>query len=196
MLAHVVLAEGGQAVADEVVNMAAVIELFVLKVLGAGVGGAAQDKDALALLGAVRQIGADRVKAHIGGQRDDVGLKVAGKVRFGVHLGGFGNVAALDVGNDRQAGGACKLQRFGVGAHAVQTEGFIVGDLHLVAAGHALGGVDQGTVECDHILPRRLGGVGRGQVADLGIQTHADRAVRGNALVQFVHVGKHADSSV
>ena len=57
VLTHVVLAEGSQAVADKVVNMAAVIELFVLKVLGAGVGGAAQDKDALALLGAVRQIG-------------------------------------------------------------------------------------------------------------------------------------------
>ena len=37
-----VRAKGGQAVADEVVHMAAIVELFVLKVLRAGVGGAAE----------------------------------------------------------------------------------------------------------------------------------------------------------
>ena len=150
----------------------------------------------LALLGAVRQIRADGVKAHVGGQRDDVGLEITGKVRLGVHFGGLGNVAALDVGNDGQAGGAGQLQRFGVGAHAVQAQGLIIGDLHLVAARDALGGVDQRTVERDDILPRCLGGVGGGQVADLGVQAHADRAVCCDALVELVHVGKHADSSV
>ncbi len=78
VLAHVVLAQGGQAVTHQVVDMAAVVQLFVLKIFGAGVGGAAQNEHALALLLAVRQVGADGVEAHVGGQRDDVGLEVAG----------------------------------------------------------------------------------------------------------------------
>ena len=196
VLTHVVLAQGGQAVADEVIDVAAIVQLFVLKILRAGVGGTAEDEHALALLGAVRQIRADGIQAHVGGQCDDIGLKIAGKVRLGVHFSSLGNVTALDIGNDRQAGGAGHFQRFGVGAHTVQAQGLVVGDLHFVAARHALGGVNQGAVKRDDILPCRPGGVGGGQVADFGIQPHADRAVRGNALVQFVHVGKHADSSV
>ncbi len=109
---------------------------------------------------------------------------------LGIHFGGLGNVAALDVGNDRQAGGAGQLEGLGVGAHAVHAQGLIVGDLHLVAACHALGGVDQRAVEVQHVLAGRLGGVGGGQVADLGIQADADRAVGSYALVQFVHVGQ------
>ncbi len=36
VLAHVVLAQGGQAVTHQVVDMAAVVQLFVLKIFGAG----------------------------------------------------------------------------------------------------------------------------------------------------------------
>src|SRR5699024_9626894 len=50
VLAHIVLAQGRQAVAHQVVDVAAVGQGLVLKVLGAGVGGAAQHKHALALL--------------------------------------------------------------------------------------------------------------------------------------------------
>ena len=46
-----------------------------LDVVAAGVGGAAEDEHALALLGAVRQIRADGIQAHVGGQCDDIGLK-------------------------------------------------------------------------------------------------------------------------
>ncbi len=196
MFPHVLLAQFGQAVAHQVVDMAAIGQGLVLKVLGAGVGGAAQHKDALALVLAVGQIGADGIQAHVGGQRNDVGFEVAGEVRLGVHLGGFGDVPPLDVGNDRQTGGPGHFQGLGVGAHTVHAQGFIVGDLHLVAARHTLGGGDQGAVEFHHVLPRRLGGVGSGQVADLGVQADADRAVGSYAFVQFVHVGQHIHSPV
>ena len=110
---------------------------------------------------------------------------------LGIHFGGLGNVAALDVGNDRQAGGAGQLEGLGVGAHAVQAQGLVVGDLHLVAACHSLSGSDQRAVEIQHVLAGGLGGVGGGQVADLGIQADADRAVGSYALVQFIHVRQH-----
>src|SRR5699024_926577 len=195
VLAHVVLAQLGQAVAHQVVDMAAVGQGLVLKILGAGIGSAAEYENALALLLAVRQIRADGVQTHVGSQRHDVCLKIAGKVRFGVHFSGFGNVTALDVRNNRQTGGPGHLQRFGVGAHTIHAQGLIVGDLHFVAAGHPLGGGDQGAVEIHHVLPCRLGRIGGGQVADLGIQADADRTVGGYALLQFIHVG-HDDSPV
>ena len=195
--ADVIPAQLAQAVAHQVVHMAAVLQLFILKIFCAGVGGAAQYKQALALFLAVRQVGADGIQAHIGGQRDDISLKVAGKVCLGVHLGGFGNIAALDIGNDRQAGGAHHLQGFGVSAHAIQTKGFIISDLNLVAACGSLGGFNNAAVEFHHIFTGSLGVVHHigGQVAELGIQTHAHRAVGCHAGIQFIHVG-HCCSSV
>ena len=171
--------------------MAAVGQLPVFKIFGAGVGGAAQHKDALALFGAVGQIGADGIQTHVGGQRDEIRLKIAGKMRFGVHFGGLCDVAALDVGNDRQAGGAGHAQGFGVGAHSVQAQRLIIGDLHLIAAGGGFGGIDEPAVEGRHIFPGGFCGVHKigGQIAELGVQAHADRAVGGHAGIQFVHIG-------
>ena len=73
----VILAQSREAVTHQVVDVAAVGQFLVLKVLGAGVGGAAQDEHALALVLAVRQVGADGVQAHVGGQGDEVGFEVA-----------------------------------------------------------------------------------------------------------------------
>ena len=75
VLAHVVLAEGVQLVAHEVVDVAAVGQLLILEVLCAAVGGAAEDEHTLALLLGVGQIGADGVQTHVGSQRDEVGLE-------------------------------------------------------------------------------------------------------------------------
>ena len=190
MLAHVVLAQSVQLVAHQVVDVAAVGQLLVLKVLGTAVGGAAEHEQALALLFGVGQIGADGVQAHVGGQRHKVGLEVAGEVAHGIHLGGLGNVAALDVGNDRHTGLAHGLQGVGVGLHALQTQRLIVSDLHLVAARHGLGGVDELLVEAQDVLAPGQGAVHKigGQVAEIGVQTHTHRAPGLNSFVQFVHV--------
>ena len=108
----------------------------------------------------------------------------------GVHLGGLGNVAALDVGNDRHTGLAHGLQGVGVGLHALQTQRLIVSDLHLVAASHCLGGIDELPVEAHDVLALGEGAVHEicGQVAEIGVQTHTHRAPGLNSFVQFVHV--------
>src|SRR5699024_8403110 len=95
VLAQIALAQLVQLVAHQVVDVAAVGQLLVLKVLGAAVGGAAQHEHPLAGLFGVGQVRADGVQSHIGGQSDEVGLKVPGKVADGVHLGGLGDVAPL-----------------------------------------------------------------------------------------------------
>jgi len=170
--------------------VAAVGQLLVLKVLGTAVGGAAEHEQALALLFGVGQIGADGVQTHVGSQRHKVGLEVAGEVAHGIHLGGLGNVAALDVGNDRHTGLAHGLQGVGVGLHALQTQRLIVSDLHLVAARHGLGGVDELLVEAHDVLAPGQGAVHKigGQVAEIGVQTHTHRAACFHCFVQFVHV--------
>ena len=96
VLAHVVLAQSVQLVAHQIVDVAAVCQLLILKVLGTAVGGAAEYEHTLALLFGIGQVGADGVQTHIGCQRNEVALEIAGKVTHGVHLGGLGNVAALD----------------------------------------------------------------------------------------------------
>ena len=151
VLTHVVLAEGVQLVAHEIVDVAAVSQLLVLEVLCAAVGGAAEDEHTLALLLCVGQIGADGIQTHVGSQRDKVGLKVAGKVAHSVHLSGLGDVAALDVGDDRHTGLADGLQGVGICLQALEAQSLIVSDLHLVAAGHRLGGVDE-LLEADDVL--------------------------------------------
>ena len=182
-----------ELVAHHVVDVAAVGQLLVLKVLRAGVGGAHQHEQALARAGDVGQVGADGIQAHVGGQGDEVGLKVALEVGLGVHLGGLGDVAPLDVRDDRHAGGLHVVQGLLVGADAVQPQALVVGDLHLEAARHVLGGVHNGLVEPHDVLAGgqlRLGKALR-QVGKVGVQAHAHRAAGGHCLVQLVHVGHH-----
>ena len=190
MLAHVVLAESVELVAHQIIDVAAVGQLLVLKVLGTAVGGAAQHEHALALLFGVGQVGADGVQTHVGCQRDEVGLEVAGKVTHGVHLGSLGDIAALDVGDDRDASLAHSLQGVGVGLHALHAQRLIISDLYLVAAGHSLGGINELLVEAHDVLALGQGAVHKigGQVAEIGVQTHTHRAAGLNSFVQFVHV--------
>ena len=190
VLTHVVLAEGVQLVAHEVVDVAAIGQLLILEILCAAVGGAAEDEHPLALLLCVGQIGADGVQTHVGSQRDKVGLKVAGEVAHGVHLSGLGDVAALDVGDDRHTGLADSLQGVGIGLQTLEAQRLVVSDLHLVAARDGLGGVDELLVEADDVLALGEGAVHEicGQVAEIGVQTHADRAACFNCFVKLIHV--------
>ena len=108
----------------------------------------------------------------------------------GVHLGGLGNIAALDIRDHRHTGLAHSLQGVGVGLHALQTQRLIISDLYLVAAGHSLGGINELFVEAHDVLALGQGAVhkiGR-QVAEIGVQTHAHRAAGFHSFVQFVHV--------
>ena len=139
--------------------MATVGQLLVLKVLGTAVGGAAEHEHTLALLFSVGQIGADGVQTHVGCQRNEIALKIAGEVTHGVHLGGLGNVAALDVGDHRHTGLTHSLQGVGVGLHALKTQRLVVSDLHLVAACHGLGGVDELPVEAHDVFAAGQGAV-------------------------------------
>ena len=170
--------------------MAAIGQLLILEILCAAVGGAAEDEHTLALLFCVGQIGADGVQTHVGSQRDEVGLEIAGKVAHGVHFGGLGDVAALDVGDDRHTGLADSLQGVGICLQALEAQSLIVSDLHLVAAGHRLGGVDELLVEADDVLTLGEGAVHEicGQVAEIGVQTHADRAACFDCFVELIHV--------
>ena len=190
MLAHVVLAQSVQLVTHQVINVTAIGQLLVLKILGTAVGGAAEHEHALALLLRVGQVGADGVQAHIGSQRDEVGLKITGKVAHRVHFSGLGNVAALDISDDGHACLTDGFQGVGVGFQALQTQRLIVCDLHLVAACYRLGGVDELFVEADDVLALGQGAIHKisGQVAEIGIQTHADRAPGLYCLVQLIHV--------
>ena len=190
MLTHIVLAEGVQLVAHEVVDVAAIGQLLILEILCAAVGGAAEDEHTLALLLCVGQIGADGVQAHVGSQRDKVGLKVAGEVAHGVHLSGLGDVAALDVGDDRHTGLADSLQGIGICLQTLEAKRLVVSDLHLVAARDGLGGVDELLVEADDVLALGEGAVHEicGQVAEIGVQTHADRAACFDCFVKLIHV--------
>ena len=191
MLAHVVLAQSVQLVAHQIVDVTAIGQLLVLKVLGTAVGGAAEHEHALALLFGVGQVGADGVQTHIGCQRDEIALEITGKVTHGVHLGGLGNVAALDVGDHRHTGLAHRLQGVGVGLHALKAQRLVVSDLHLVAACHGLGGIDELLVEAHDVLALRQGAVHEilGQVAEIGIQTYAHRAAGFHCFVKLIHVG-------
>ena len=107
-----------------------------------------------------------------------------------VHLGSLGDVAALDVGDDGHARLADSLQGVGVSLQALQTQRLIVSDLDLVAARNGLGGVDELFVEADDVLALGQGAVHkiRRQVAEIGVQTHADRAAGLDCFVQFIHV--------
>ena len=60
-------------------------------------------------------------------------------------------------------------QGLGVGLHALQTQGLVVCDLHLVAACHRLGGINELLVEADDVLPLGQGGVHN---AGQGVDTH------------------------
>ena len=191
MLAHAALTHGVQLVANHIVYVAAVSQLLILKVLGAGVGGAHQYEHALALLFHKRHIGLDGIQAHVGGQGDEVGLEIALEVSLGVHLGGLGDVAALDVGNHRHAGGLHVVQGLLVGVQAVQTQALVVSNLHLEAACHRLGGVHNGLVEAHDVLTGSELSLGKAlrQIGKIGVQSHAHRAAGSNSFVQFVHVG-------
>ena len=190
MLAHVVLAQCVQLVTHQIVDVAAVGQLLVLKVLGTSVGGAAEYEHTLALLFGIGQVGADGVQTHIGCQRNEVALEIAGKVTHGVHLGGLGDIAALDVRDHRHTGLAHSLQGVGVGLHALHAQRLIISDLHLVAAGHSLGGINELLVEAHDVLALGQGAVHKigGQIAEIGVQTHAHRAAGFHSFVQFVHV--------
>ena len=194
MLAHALLAQGVHLVAHQVVHMAAVRQLLILKVLRAGVGGTAQHKQALALLLHIGQIGSNGIHAHVGGQGHKVGLEVPLKVALGVHFGSFCNVAPLDVRNDGHARGAHSLQGFSVGTHTVQAQALIVGHLHLVAAADGLGRLDDGLIEAQDVL---TGGQLRAhkllrQIGKIGVQAHAHRAAGFHRFVQLVHIGHRA----
>ena len=68
---------------------------------------------------------------------------------------------------------------------------FVIGDLHLEAARHVLGGVHNGLVEPHDVLAGgqlRLGKALR-QVGKVGVQAHADGTVGGHAGIQFIHIG-------
>ena len=108
----------------------------------------------------------------------------------GVHLSGLGDVAALDVGDDRHTGLADSLQGVGIGLQALEAQRLVVSDLHLVAARDGLGGVDELLVEADDVLALGEGAVHEicGQVAEIGVQTHADRAACFDCFVKLIHV--------
>ena len=86
-------------------------------------------------------------------------LYEAVEARGPVHLGGLGNVAALDVGDHRHTSLAHSLQGVGVGLHALKTQRLVVSDLHLVAACHSLGGVNELLVEAHDVLAAGQGAV-------------------------------------
>ena len=138
----------------------------------------------------IRHIGLNGIQAHVRSQRDEIGLEIALKVCLGIHFGGFGNIAALDIGDHGHTGGAHSGQRVSIGLHAVHAQAFVIGDLHFKAACHSLGGLDDGFVEGHNVF---AGGFGRvhkilRQIGNVGVKAHAHRAAGGHGIIQFVHV--------
>ena len=78
-------------------------------------------------------------------------------------------------------------------AHAVEPEGLVVRDLHLVAARDVLGGVHERLVEAHDVLARGEGGVGKalGEIGKVGVEAHADVAFFLHGFVQSVHLQHH-----
>ena len=111
--------------ADDVVE-GLPLALQVLKVLPPGVGGAHQDEEALAAFLHVGEVGGNAVEPHVGAEGDEVGLEGAGEVGLGVHLGGLGDVAPLDVGNGDQLPLPQVGQGVLVGAQPVKPQGLVI----------------------------------------------------------------------
>ena len=95
-----------------------------------------------------------------------------------------------DTCDHRHTGLVHSLQGVGVGLHALHAQRLIISDLHLVAACHSLGGINELFVEAHDVLALGQGAVHKigGQVAEVGVQTHAHRAASFHSFVQFVHV--------
>ena len=106
-------------------------------------------------------------------------------MRFGVHLGGLGDVAALDVGDGDGILLAQVGERAGVGAQPRNTVGLVIGDLHLVAGTNVQRAVDECLVKFDEPVfdVGELQGERLGQVADVGVQTNANVTVRGHVCI-------------
>ena len=144
-------------------------QALVLKIVAAGVGGAAEQKRAFAV---ALQIGLHRIETHVGRERDGVGAKAL-KGLDGVLLGGRADVAALGVQDDRHMGchaahvGHQTLQLlFG----AVRGE---VGDLGFEGHGQVGRGVDDGGAKVEDLagvalpMARKFGG--------FWVQAHAEQ---------------------
>ena len=170
--------------------MAAVGQLFVFIIFRAGVGGAAQHEHALALFRHVFRVRRDGIQPHIGRQRNEVRLELAVQMGLGIHLGRFGNVAALDVRDGHKALPAQVFQRGFIGQHAVQAQRLVIGDLHLEAARHAPRGFDDIPVEAEDVLAlgESLVHTLRGDVGKIGVQPHANGAFFGHGLIQTVYL--------
>ena len=158
-------------------------QALVLKIVTAGVGGAAEQKRALAV---ALQIGLHRIETHVGRERDGIGAKAL-KGFDGVLLGGRTDIATLGVQDDRHMGchaahvGHQTLQLlFG----AVRGE---VGDLGLEGHGQVGRGVDDGGAKVEDLagvaLPvaREFGGfrvkahAQEGRVLALGALEHVKK---------------------
>lgn len=158
-----------------------------LQVVAAGVGGAAQQEGALAL---VLQVGRDGVEAHEGRQGDGVGA-VALEGFLGVLLGGGADVAALGVQDDGHMGrdGAhVGHELFQLLFGAVGRE---VGDLGLEGV-HQIGrGLDDGGAEFVDFAC--IAAHGRRKAAGFGVQAHAQHGlVLGGGIAQHVEKGHGA----
>ena len=163
------------------VEQAAIGQALGLQIAAAGVGGAAQQDQALAV---EAHVGLDRVQAHERRQRDGVGA-VAHKGLAGVLLGSGADVAALGVQDHRHAGGDVTdvgHQPFELVFGALGRE---VGDLRLEGTGHIGRGVDDGRAEVEDA--RRIAAPLQRKPGWLGVEPHAQhRAVAGLRLQQLI----------
>jgi hypothetical protein len=138
-------------------------------------------------LAAVREAGIP-VIADI--KRGDI-AKTAEMYAMGHFTGDFeADFVTLDVGDDRHTGLPDSLQGVGIGLQTLEAKRLVVSDLHLVAARDGLGGVDELLVEAHDVLALGEGAVHEicGQVAEIGVQTHADRAACFDCFVKLIHV--------
>ena len=138
-----------------------------MEIIAARVGGAAQQKSALAW---ITQIRLDRIKTHIGRQSDSIGT-VAHK-RFGrVLLGGVADVAALGVQNHRHPRSRLAYVRDQALELVFGAVGGEVGNLGLEGQHLVGGGVDDGCAEVKNAL--RVAAPMQREFGGIRIQAHA-----------------------
>ena len=165
-----------QLLAHDVIDALAILRGQILDIFRTLVGGADEHEHALAVILDIGKIRGQAVEAHIRAQRDEVGLELTGEVRLGVHLGGLGDVAALDVGDDDGLLLAQVGEGAAVGAQAGHAVCFVVGDLHLVAGTHVQCAVNDGLVEGEQSVlnVRELLCELFGQVTDVSVQPNTN----------------------
>ncbi len=146
-------------------------EALVLQIITAGIGRAAQQKSALAV---VLEVGRDGIETHEGRQRHRVGA-VTLKGFLGVLLGGAADVAAFGIQNDgnlRRGPAHVFHQAFELALGAVCGE---VGNLRLEGQHQIGGGIDDGGAKIIN-----LAGVAQkpaGEFGGLRVQAHAQQGV-------------------